>query len=173
MEAFLMDFDEFKVQLQAIYNHFQAKPFEKYMPAVWFEHVKHIPAGEPLKFIVEQILNLDGMPRNITKAFKSGWQAWMNTNQDRITRQQQNAKTKCDFCSGSGLIHFIGNDHGIKYQYASRCPRCRNWVDQVSAELPEYTKEFLQQRGYQVIEMPTLRMPAKKRDFKVLAVGIG
>lgn len=147
-----MDFNEFKSQLQVIYNHFQSKPFEKYMPAVWYEHVKHIPAGEPLKFVVGQILNLDGLPKNITKAFKNGWQTWMNANQDRITRQQIESKTKCVECKGSGLLHFFGFIKNIKYSFVCRCSKCKNWIDQVSVELPEYSIEQLTSNGYFMIE---------------------
>jgi hypothetical protein len=167
-----MNYDEFKSALNDVFNYFQAKAVEKYVLELWFDQVKHIPNGAPLNAIIADMTNLDTLPRNIPKAMRSGWQTWMNANQDRITRQRQDAKTKCGHCGGFGLIHFAGDDQGSKYQYVCRCPHCRNWEDQVSADLPTYSREFLQQHGYQIIEIPKSRLSLKP-DLRVLAGEIG
>lgn len=166
-----MTYDEFKSALNDIFNHFQAKKPDNATLNIWFEQVEKLPAGEPLSFIGDRIRDLDSLPKNIPKAFKAGWNEWLNANQNRIAKQRLDAKTKCGHCGGSGLIHFSGDDHGIKYQHVCRCQQCRNWEDQVSGDLPAYTKEHLQQRGYQVIEAPRSGFTIKT-NLKVLACGI-
>lgn len=146
-----MDFDEFTSSLKKIFDYFQTRPVVVSIERLWFERVKNIPSGSPLAAIVSEIMDRDSLPRNIPKAYKTAWVTWMNANQTKIAQQRTDAKTKCDCCGGSGLIFSWGVDHGNRYSFVNRCRWCKNWVDQVSADsLPEYSKEQLCQKGFEV-----------------------
>jgi hypothetical protein len=96
---------------------------------IWHDKVRRIPK-EALTWIVEQIEELDTMPRNLPKTMLGLHQVWMRENPDKSFRQ----KTNCEDCNGSGFLHFIKNEPdyikgGMDIHFTAICASCQNWED--------------------------------------------
>ncbi len=156
-----MEFKTFEAELGSIYAYFQAKMPPQSAMGLWFADVKYIPSGEPLKFITAAIKNMDALPRNIAKAFKSGWDSWVRVNQDKIQYAKNQTKTKCHDCDNIGLI--FCRDKSEKYPYCRvyRCASCRNWAGEVPEDYPAATLAELERRGFEV-DNSRMKRPQEK-----------
>ena len=170
-----MNSDVFSAAIGDIYAYFQTKTPAQSTLALWFEDVKHIPSGEPLRFVVGSIKNMETMPRNMAKAFRTGWDSWKRVNQNKIQSIRRLSKTSCDSCDGSGLIFFHAKT-GYPCGQVCRCASCRNWEGEVSEVFPASTVRDLEARGFIVDNRPKRDMPATRIgpvDMTRLADGIG
>jgi hypothetical protein len=145
-----MEFKTFEAELGSIYDYFQAKMPTQNTMRLWFADIKFIPSGEPLKFITSGIKNMDALPRNIAKAFKSGWDSWTRINQDKIQQVQNQATTKCAECGGVGLIFFIDQRTEYPYRRVCRCASCKNWESKIDESFPAATVQELENSGFTI-----------------------
>ena len=145
-----MDYDEFRSSIDRIYDYFQTKHASPATCKLWSYQVKGIPIGPPLRAIEQEIMDKDSLPRNIPKAYKTAWEAWLNANQDKVARERDAARTACPTCGGSGLIFSYREDN--KYRYVSRCTDCENWSSHISQEAAPRLSIFQLERQGHIIE---------------------
>jgi len=83
-----VDSATFEIEIIALHSYFQRKKPDKSMIGLWFENVKHVPAGAA-DWIRQWICKeFDGLPRNIGKAFNAGWYQWQATNNNAGTKDK-------------------------------------------------------------------------------------
>lgn len=117
-----MRLDTFEAGIDRIYTIFgmSRKP-SKDMQLVWYTRLDHIP-DEAVNFIVEQICDLESMPRNMTVAWKNYWSNWKTANPSKIVRQD------CQLCRNTGARDCWARpeDGGPWVHFMTPCPACQS-----------------------------------------------
>ena len=148
-----MDLQQFDAAISNIYGYFNTKMPNPATIKIWFVRCQSVPAGDPLKFAVDSVMNRDTVPRNIAKAIWEGYETWKKMNADRIISEIKGQKGRCDYCRSTGFIFSNKKkDKGVKYTFVSRCPRCRNWIEDVTADYPCYEKDMLERNCFTIEE---------------------
>lgn len=122
-----MDLQEFTSTIGDLFAYFQTKQPQQRFVALWWEEVKFIPGGEPLRWIRSHLQGMDRLPRNIAKAFKSAWLEYKTAHPEAVVRRNQ--PTKCPSCGGIGFL-FFRDAAGIRR--VAFCADCENGFDKVS-----------------------------------------
>ncbi len=145
-----MDFQQFGSIVNEVYDYFNTKAPSPVTIKLWYVHCQSIPVGEPLRYAAGTITGRDSIPRNFAKALWDGYETWRKMNADRIISDKKMQKGRCDYCGSTGFIFSSKIESGVRYKYVSRCPKCRNWIVDVTADFACFDKEALEKNGFVV-----------------------
>jgi hypothetical protein len=145
-----MDLQQFNSIVSDIYSYFNTKMPNPNTVKLWHDKCRTIPHGDPSRFAAKEVMNRDSIPRNLAKSLWEGYETWKKMNADRIIIEKKKQKGKCDYCGSTGFIFSTKSDRGVKYKFVSRCPQCKNWIEDVTVDYPCHTKEKLSDLGLTV-----------------------
>jgi hypothetical protein len=138
-----MNRQNFDRAISRIFNFFQKKYPMTVTLDNWFSDVSFIP-DEAIPDIEVAIRSMDGLPRNLPKAFREGWAKWKNANPDKIVGHQ---KTKCPECKGSGFLWYQLDN----YSHVCRCANCENWKQDCNeSTMPCHDRRELSAMGAEI-----------------------
>ena len=171
-----MKIDTFNDAMLNLHDYYGMKEPSKRKRNIVFERVKFIPE-ESVEWIISKIEDeMDSLPRNIGKAMKLNYQAWLITHKNKIQVLQP---TKCDECKGYGLLWYsaFNEEMGLRYNHLAVCAKCDNWRKHgTERESLGYstTKEELLSRGFQ-LEGPTKDRPTAdiRKPVKEMVANVG
>ena len=113
----------FNQSIEDLFQYYRYKPPEN-LDSI-FKRIENVP-DEAMPWICTKIMDeLDNLPRNIGKAVKLNYQAWLSAHQKRVTHQM----TKCPDCKSAGILWYSFHDEkmGFRYQFKAACGSCDNW----------------------------------------------
>ena len=134
----------FNACIKRLFGRFNRKSPEdaEVLQDAW-DATKHIP-DEAVPWIMGKLLDLDKMPTNWVREFRSLWDSWRSNNPEKCAKGQQSARG-CNYCDG-GELYVCFERSGNWYTASAPCGHC-------SPFLPgSITTAAAQARGYVVIQ---------------------
>jgi hypothetical protein len=137
---------------------------------IWYDKLYYIP-DEATGWIVNQIQELDTLPRNLPKFFRQYWRAWKSEHPEKMTGEKEPCNDCCD--EGYFIISKVLPDHTIPTQMMVFCKKCNNvrqkinsrnvWYEQPlgsrhTSKIAVKSRSELELIGHQII------FPPKRKD---------
>ena len=108
-----MEQENFKKFLDRLAHYYDRREFfqDKTRNNQYFSKVKHIPGGEVLDFIFDQITDqYEYIPKNLPKAIRAAWGVYKSEHPDKIISGESGSSFNgCKNCK-RGWINFIQTD---------------------------------------------------------------
>ncbi len=159
-----MEFEELREKISRLFRHFRTKYPDSDTIGLWWEELNHIP-NEAGEWIIRRIcLECDAIPRNVVKAIKDLWRAYLAEHPEKSAKQETEF---CEVCCGRGLLWFQYQVSGHPAQHTAfaRCGHCDNHTGLGLADsIPIMTAGDIVRRGF-VLD-PRNNKRKTKADFQ-------
>lgn len=108
-----------------------------------WDAVKHIP-DEAVPWIMGKLLDLDQLPRNWVREFKSLWDAWRTNHPEKCAYEGTKPRKDCVYCD-QGELYSAAFKDGLWYAASAPCGHCSPFVP------GSMTTSALNARGHTVL----------------------
>lgn len=164
--------EELRDSIAEIYSYFRyaEMPGTRVIEA-WFKKLKYIPEWS-LKYIVNQVCELESLPRNLPKAIQALYEQY------KREHPEETILKACPDCHSHGyfIVRKWEPDYGYHAEYIVKCGACSNIKKHINAEYFTWRKEDevhrdkmavasfqeLKDKGFEIKILPDYTLPTFK-----------